>query len=93
MYNLCVSMDMTVSAARAELGSVTSRATYAGETTYLTKHGHRAAAVVPAAAAELLEDLEDALDLQAVRTALAQLDAGTEERAAFVRRTPRRRTA
>ena len=61
-------------------------------TTYLTKHGHRAAAVVPAAAAELLEQLEDLVDEQAVRKALASLQSGEEERVPFVRRT-RRQTA
>ncbi len=40
--------ELTVSEARADLGPVTSRAEYGGETTYLTKHGHRAAAAVAA---------------------------------------------
>jgi len=84
--------EMTVSEARADLGAVTSRAEYGGETTYLTKHGHRAAAVVPAAAAELLEQLEDLVDEKAVRKALANLETGVEERVPFARRT-RRRTA
>ncbi|MGI8313407.1 hypothetical protein [Saccharopolyspora hattusasensis] len=80
---------MTVSEARAELGPVTSRAEFAGETTYLTKHGHRAAAVVPAAAAELLEDLEELVDGEAVREALARMRTGANERVPFVRRTRR----
>lgn len=79
--------EVAVSDARADLGAVTARAQYGGETTYLTKHGHRAAAVVPVAAAELLEQLEDLLDRDAVLTALAALDDGTEERLPFVRRT------
>lgn len=91
-YILYMTADMTVSQARADLGAVTSRAEYGGETTYLTKHGHRAAAVVPAAAAELLEQLEDLVDEQAVRRALASLGSGDEERVPFVRRT-RRQTA
>lgn len=91
-YTLYMAAEMTVSEARAELGPVTSRAEYGGETTYLTKHGHRAAAVVPAAAAELLEQLEDLVDDKAVRAAMADLEAGVEERVPFVRRT-RRRTA
>lgn len=89
MYILYMSSEMTVSEARAELGPVTSRAEYGGETTYLTKHGHRAAAVVPAAAAEMLENLEELVDGEAVRVALADLHAGTEERVPFVRRTRR----
>ncbi len=80
---------MTVSQARADLGAVTARAEYGSETTYLTKHGHRAAAVVPAAAAELLEQLEDLIDERAVRKALASLRSGDEERVPFVRRTGR----
>jgi len=44
---------------------------------------------VPAAAAELLEQLEDFLDEQAVRTALASLETGDEERVPFVRRARR----
>lgn len=82
-----MSTEMAVSAARADLGAVTARAEYGGETTYLTKHGHRAAAVVPAAAAELLQQLDDLIDHDAVRAALAGLEAGAEERIPFVRRT------
>jgi len=78
--------DMTVSQARADLGAVISRAEYAGETTYLTKHGRRAAAVVPVAAAELLERLEDLVDGQSVQAALERLRSGDEERLPFVRR-------
>ncbi len=86
-YILYMTAEMTVSQARADLGAVTSRAEYGGETTYLTKHGRRAAALVPAAAAELLEQLEDLVDEEAVRTALARLRSGDEERVPFVRRT------
>jgi prevent-host-death family protein len=82
--------EMTVSEARADLGPVTSRVEYGGETVYLTKHGHRAAAVVPVAAAELLEQIEDILDGEAVEGVLKQLANGTEERVPFVRRTARR---
>ena len=48
--------------------------------------------MVPAAAAELLEQLEDLVDGQAVHAALASLRSGDEERLPFVRRT-RRQTA
>lgn len=92
VYNLYVAVEMTVSEARAELGPVTSRAEYSGETTYVTKHGHRAAAVVPAAAAELLEQLEDVVDTQAVQAALSDLESGAVERISFARRTSRRTT-
>lgn len=87
-----MSEGMSVSQARADLGAVTSRAQYGGETTYLTKHGRRAAAVVPAAAAELLEQLEDLVGEEAVRNALAKLRSGDEERVPFVRRIRRQTT-
>lgn len=93
MYTLYMAGEMTVSEARADLGPVTARAAYGGETTYLTKHGHRAAAVVPAAVAELFEHLEDLIDIEAVETALAKLEDGTEEPVPFVRHTARRRSA
>ncbi len=85
-----MTVELTVSQARADLGPVTSRAEYGGETTYLTKHGHRAAAVVPVAAAELLEQIEDLVDDDAVRAALAGLRSGTDARIPFVPRTRRR---
>jgi PHD/YefM family antitoxin component YafN of YafNO toxin-antitoxin module len=84
-----MSVEMPVSQARAELGPVTSRAEFNGETTYLLKHGHRAAAVVPAAVAELVEQIEEVLDRDAVSEVLAKLEAGTEESVPFVRRTRR----
>lgn len=87
VYILYMSIEMSVSAARESLGPVTSRVEYGGETVYLTKHGHRAAAVVPAAAAELLEELEDTFDVEAVRAALAAISAGEDEPEPFVRRT------
>lgn len=89
MYIMYMSVEMPVSQARAELGPVTSRAEFNGETTYLLKHGHRAAAVVPAAVAELVEQIEDVLDRDAVSEVLAKLEAGTEESVPFVRRTRR----
>jgi len=89
MYIMYMSVEMPVSQARAELGPVTSRAEFNGETTYLLKHGHRAAAVVPAAVAELVEQIEDVLDRDAVAEVLAKLEAGTEESVPFVRRTRR----
>lgn len=90
MYILYMATEMTVSEARADLGPVTSRVEYGGETVYLTKHGHRAAAVVPAAAAELLEQIEDALDDEAVMTALARMADNAEERIPYVRRSTRK---
>lgn len=84
-----MSVEMSFTAARAELGPVTNRVEYGGETVYLTKHGRRTTAIVPAAAAELLEQIEDLLDGQAVQNALEALHNGTEEAIPFVRRTRR----
>jgi prevent-host-death family protein len=79
-YTLYMSSEMAVSDVRAHLGPITSRAEFGGETVYLTKNGRRAAAIVPAAAAQLLEDLEDLIDLQAVEEVRGRLAAGTESR-------------
>ena len=85
-----MSIEMSVSDARAELGPVTARVEYGGETVYLTKHGKRAAAVISAATAELLEQLEDVLDTEAVDAALADLRSGRDVAVPFVRHTRRR---
>lgn len=78
-YHLYVIRDITVSEARAELGPVTSRAEYGGEFTYLTTYGRRTAAIVPAAAAELLEQIEDLVDAEIVRVALEDLESWPRE--------------
>ena len=52
-----------------------------GERVVLTRHGRRVAAVVPIADLELLEQLEDAADLDDVRAALA--DPANRERVAW----------
>ena len=44
---------------------------FGGERVVLTRHGKRVAAVVPIEDPELLESLEDARDLDDVRTALS----------------------
>lgn len=79
--------EMSVSDARADLREVTNRAEYTGATTYLTKHGHRAAAVVPAESAQLLEEIEELVDTEAVRQALAEHEAGANDRVPYTRRT------
>ncbi|HJP73941.1 MAG TPA: type II toxin-antitoxin system prevent-host-death family antitoxin [Pseudonocardiaceae bacterium] len=84
-----MSLEMSLSEVRAQLPDVTNRAEYVGETVYITKHGRRTSAVVSAAAAELLEDLEDLVDITAVQEALADLDAGRGQPRPFDRRTRR----
>jgi prevent-host-death family protein len=73
-----MSMDVALTDARSSLGELAARVEYAGETVYLTRHGRRAAAVVSARTAELLEQLEDLLDATAVAEVQARLAAGTE---------------
>jgi len=82
-----MSIELSLTEARAQLPEITNRAEYAGETVYVTKHGRRTSAVVPAAAAQLLEDLEDLMDIEAVREALLDLDLGRDQPDPFVRRS------
>lgn len=89
MYIMYMSLEMSLSEVRAQLPDVTNRAEYVGETVYITKHGRRTSAVVSAAAAQLLEDLEDLVDITAVQEALADLDAGRDQSRPFARRTQR----
>lgn len=61
--------------ARKKLAAVVNRAEFAGERAYLTRRGHRVAAVVPVALLEELEALEaaeDEADLAAAQAALAE---------------------
>lgn len=74
--------------ARSSLGDLVARPEYGGATVYLTKHGRRAAAVVSARTAELLEQLEDLLDAAAVAQVQARLAAGTEGRRRLVSAPP-----
>jgi prevent-host-death family protein len=68
--------DITISDARDHLADVVSRAAYAGRITYVTRHGQRMAAIVPAEMAEAIERGADAADVAAAREALARIDAG-----------------
>ncbi|MEX0709610.1 MAG: type II toxin-antitoxin system prevent-host-death family antitoxin [Chloroflexota bacterium] len=66
-----------ISEAREEFASIINRVSYTGERVRLTRHGKAVAAVVPVADAEFLESLEDELDLDLVRQALADPDNAT----------------
>jgi prevent-host-death family protein len=65
-----------ISEVRRSFSATVNRAAFGGERVVLTRHGKQIAAVVPIADLELLESLEDAVDLDAARAALAQ--AGDE---------------
>ncbi|MGH9201465.1 MAG: type II toxin-antitoxin system prevent-host-death family antitoxin, partial [Vicinamibacterales bacterium] len=64
--------DLTVSAAREDFGQTVDRVHHRRERVRITKHGRPFVALVPAEDLDLLEALEDKLDLEAVREALAE---------------------
>ena len=68
--------EMPITDARAHLTELANRAEYNGESTYLTRHGKRVAAVVPADWLAAMERVEDELDNAAADAALAE-DAPT----------------
>lgn len=63
--------ERRISAARESFSTTVNRVAFGGERVVLTRHGRRVAAVVPIEDLELLEQLEDARDLDDVRAALA----------------------
>jgi prevent-host-death family protein len=63
--------EMSASQARGDFAEVIRRAEH-GETTYITHHGRRVAAMVPVEAAEALERLEERALLAMAREALAE---------------------
>lgn len=73
--------ERRISEARESFSTTVNRVAFGGERVVLTRHGKRVAAVVPIADLDLLEQLEDAADLDEVRIALA--DPGNRERVAW----------
>ncbi|MER6558713.1 type II toxin-antitoxin system Phd/YefM family antitoxin [Streptomyces sp. NPDC001027] len=67
--------EITISAARAQLGNLVRRAAHGRETISLTDHGHVAALLV---SPQVIEDLEDALAVADYRRRKAEgtLQAG-----------------
>ena len=63
--------ERRISDVRGSFSTTVNRAAFGGERVVLTRHGKRVAAVVPIADLELLESLEDAVDLEEARDALA----------------------
>ena len=63
---------MSVTAARDHLAELVRRVEVSRERVVLTRHGRDVAALVSAEDLELLELLEDRVDLEAVREALAE---------------------
>lgn len=54
------------------LADLAHRAADRGQVVYLTEHGHRLAAIVPAEVAAELEAAEDAADIERARAALEE---------------------
>jgi prevent-host-death family protein len=65
---------MTISTvkAREQLSTVINRAAFGKERIVLTRRGKEIAAVVPIEDVKLLEELEDRIDLEEARAALAE---------------------
>lgn len=64
--------DMTVSEAREDFGRTVDRVHHRRERVRLTKHGRPVVALVPIEDLELLALIEDRLDIEAAREALAE---------------------
>jgi prevent-host-death family protein len=60
-----------VSEARESFAELVNRAAYGGERVLVSRRGRPIAAIVPIADVEFMERMEDALDQQAARAALA----------------------
>lgn len=65
--------NISTKEARGQLSEVISRAAFAKERIVLTRHGKAVAAVVPIEDYELLEQIEDRIDLEDARAALADV--------------------
>jgi prevent-host-death family protein len=66
--------QVAITDAREDLAEVVNRVSYRDERIVLTRRGKRLVAVVPIADLELLERLENAADVEEIRTALSDPD-------------------
>jgi len=64
-------LEHRISEAREQFATIVNRVAFGGERVRLTRHGKAVAAVVPIEDVEFLEDLEDEIDLELAREALA----------------------
>ena len=62
---------MPISYARKDFADVANRVAFGKERVVLTRHGRKVVAVIPASDLELLEALEERIDLDEARAALA----------------------
>jgi len=65
--------NISTKEARGQLSTVISRAAFAKERIILTRHGKAVAAVVPIEDLEFLEELEERIDIEDARAALADV--------------------
>lgn len=65
-------IDLTASEARSDFGPTLERVCHTQERVRIIKHGRPMAALVPVEDLELLEALEDKMDVEAARKALAE---------------------
>jgi prevent-host-death family protein len=66
---------MEISEARLKLSEVANRVAFGKERVTITRHGKALVALVPLEDARLLEELEDRIDLETARAALAEAKA------------------
>lgn len=64
--------SLPLTEARDILGGIVNRVALRGERVTITKNGKDVAVIVPLADVELLRDLEDRVDLEEARVALAE---------------------
>ncbi len=64
---------LRASKARKDFSDTINRVAYSGERIVLERHGKPVVAIVPVADLELLEKLEDRMDLEVARAALADV--------------------
>jgi prevent-host-death family protein len=67
---------VTIERARVELSDVVSRVQYAGDRFVVTRRGKPAVAIVPLEDLELLQQIEDEQDAEAVREAMEEVREG-----------------
>jgi prevent-host-death family protein len=64
-------LEHRISEAREHFATIINQVAFGGERVRLTRHGKAVAAVVPIEDVEFLEDLEDEIDVELAREALA----------------------
>jgi prevent-host-death family protein len=64
--------NISTAEARNDFAEVINRASFGKERFVLTRRGKRLAAIIPVEDLELLEELEDRMDVDAARAALAE---------------------